>query len=651
MTYLKVTAVAINQTPMDWHGNWMRIQEAFEDAVDARSSILCFPELSIPGYGCEDHFHSTDLQHRSLAILDEICNLTTSADCTMVVCVGLPLMFRNALYNVIAVIQGGEVLGFVAKQHLAGDGIHYESRWFRAWPTGCQETVTYQGNEVPIGDLRFNFKGVRVGFEICEDAWVAERPGGRLARQGVDIILNPSASHFAFGKHKIRERFVVEGSRAFSCTYVYSNLLGNEAGRAIYDGGCLIATGGNVVAAGPRFSMEDYLLVSATVDLSATRTQQARTASFEPSFEPMTWVESKEAVSDYRIVKDPSEPIQIEHDNKFYEFREASALALFDYMRKSHSKGFVISLSGGADSAACAMMVGLMVTKGVAELGKEAFCSRLGRPELGQVDSIVQHVLSCLYQGTSNSSETTRNAAESVANGVGASFAAIDVQPMVDNYVSAIGAISRVLNWEHDDLALQNIQARVRAPSVWLIANMQHKLLITTSNRSEAAVGYCTMDGDTAGSISPIAGVSKSFILAWLKHLETTFPFITAVTCQKPTAELRPGESQTDEEDLMPYEILEYIEDLAILEKKSPFEVFERLARRNGKKALPQALARDYVVKFFRLWCRNQWKREKISVSWNLDNHNLDPRSWCRFPVLSSGFSEELEHLEGLRLS
>lgn len=650
MTYVKVTAVAINQTPMDWYGNWMRIEEAFDEARTDNPGILCFPELCITGYGCEDHFHSADLQRRSLSMLKDICNITTGKSYATMVCVGLPLMFRNALYNVIAVIQGGDVLGFVAKQHLAGDGIHYESRWFKAWPTGHQDTVSYQGKDVPIGDLRFNFKGVRVGFEICEDAWVAERPGGRLARQGVDIILNPSASHFAFGKHKIRERFVVEGSRAFSCTYVYSNLLGNEAGRAIYDGGCIIATGGNVVAAGPRFSVTDHVLTSATVDLSATRTQQARTASFEPSFEPVSWVEAKEGLSSYKVVKVPSEPVEIVHENRFFEFREASALALFDYMRKSLSKGFVISLSGGADSAACAMLVSFMVIKGIGELGKRGFCNRIGRPELETVDSVQHHLLSCLYQGTSNSSETTRKAAESVANGIGASFAAIDVQPMVDNYVSAIGAISRVLNWEHDDLALQNIQARVRAPSIWLIANMQHKLLITTSNRSEAAVGYCTMDGDTAGSIAPIAGVSKSFILAWLKSLEILFPFITAVTCQKPTAELRPGESQTDEEDLMPYSVLERIEDLAILEKKSPMEVYDRLTKVKGKEAIPKLLARSYVVKFFKLWCRNQWKRERYALSWHLDSHNLDPRSWCRFPVLSSGFSEELEELEALQL-
>ena len=146
MTYLKVTAVAINQTPMDWQGNRMRIQEAFDEAVGNHSSIVCFPELCITGYGCEDHFHSEDLQQRALSMLDAICvltttedhTLTTRANCTTVVCVGLPLMFRNALYNVIAVIQGGDVLGFVAKQHLAGTEFTMSPVGSRRGPQGIR---------------------------------------------------------------------------------------------------------------------------------------------------------------------------------------------------------------------------------------------------------------------------------------------------------------------------------------------------------------------------------------------------------------------------------------------------------------------------------------------------------------------------------
>src|SRR4029078_10671803 len=138
------------------------------------------------------------------------------------------------------------------------------------------------GQEYPLGDIHFDCGGLRIGFEICEDAWVANRPGAELASRGVDLILNPSASHFAFGKMAVRERFVLEGSRAFGVHYLYSNLVGNEAGRAIYDGGALVASAGQLVAAGPRFSYADYGVTSGLVDIDAARLSRARHRRLTP---------------------------------------------------------------------------------------------------------------------------------------------------------------------------------------------------------------------------------------------------------------------------------------------------------------------------------------------------------------------------------
>ena len=153
------------------------------------------------------------------------------------------------------------------------------------WPLGRCVRVAVAGQEFPLGDIDYDCGGIRIGFEICEDAWVANRTGADLASRGVDLILNPSASHFAFGKMAVRERFVLEGSRAFGVHYLYSNMVGNEAGRAIYDGGALIASAGQLVAAGPRFSYADYGVTSALVDIDAARLGRARTGSFTPEFQ------------------------------------------------------------------------------------------------------------------------------------------------------------------------------------------------------------------------------------------------------------------------------------------------------------------------------------------------------------------------------
>ena len=278
MNRIVAGAAALNQTPLDWSGNTRRAVAAVVAAREQGVGWLCLPELGLTGYGCEDMFLSPEVGERALASL-----LDFAPQCAgLVVAVGLPLWFESSVFNVVAVIIDGELAGFVAKQNLAGDGLHYEPRWFKAWPEGCVERITVGGREVPLGDLVFKIGGVRLGFEICEDAWVADRPGTRLARRGVDLIFNPSASHFAFGKQLVRERFVLEGSRAFACGYVYANLLGNEAGRVIYDGGTVIACGGEYVAEGRRFSFQDHVVTAATIDLNRTRLHRARQVSHRP---------------------------------------------------------------------------------------------------------------------------------------------------------------------------------------------------------------------------------------------------------------------------------------------------------------------------------------------------------------------------------
>jgi NAD+ synthase (glutamine-hydrolysing) len=235
---------------------------------------------------------------------------------------------------------------------------------------------------------------------------------------------------------------------------------------------------------------------------------------------------------------------------------------------------------------------------------------------------------------------------------VGAEFIAWSVDEPVERYTATVSqAIGRELSWATDDLALQNIQARARAPGVWLLANLRGALLLATSNRSEAAVGYTTMDGDTCGGLSPIAGIDKAFLRQWLAWVETTgpaglraIPELAAVTRQAPTAELRPAaEHQTDEADLMPYDLLDAIERAAIRDKQTPLEVFEQMRAKFAQYNGPQLAA--WVERFFRLWCRNQWKRERYAPSFHLDDENLDPKTWCRFPILSGGYERELAEL------
>jgi NAD+ synthase (glutamine-hydrolysing) len=515
--------------------------------------------------------------------------------------------------------------------------------------------IDINGQTYPIGDIYFNCGKVRLGFEICEEAWIANRPGIKLAEKGVDIILNPSASHFAFEKHRIRERFVLEGSRAFSISYIYTNLLGNEAGRAIYDGDAMIASGGQLLATSKRFSFADYQMITASIDIDLTRISQAHTSDWVPK------LESRIDVSFEYPQLAPGQnlacPQLWEQCSciKEEEFTRAVSLGLFDYLRKSHSQGFVVSLSGGADSSAIASLVRLMIELGIAELGIKGFCAKIRQKCLvtTTLNDITRSLLTCVYQATENSSQTTQDAAEILAHSIGADYLDLNINGLVKGYVHLVSkALKQRLTWEKHDIALQNIQARVRSPGVWLIANLRNALLLATSNRSEAAQGYATMDGDTSGGLSPIGGIDKDFLRQWLRWLENEGPMqlapnpaLSLINEQSPTAELRPKQmAQTDEEDLMPYPLLNAIEKAAIRDRQTPYEIFCLLQLHFKQYNEKQLLI--WIERFFNLWTRNQWKRERFAPSFHLDDESLDPKTWCRFPILSGGYAEELAEMK-----
>ncbi|GAB2545164.1 NAD(+) synthase [Spirosoma aerophilum] len=675
MKLLKVAAGVLNQIPLAWEHNKQNIINAIEEAKQQDVSLLCLPEFCISGYGCEDAFFAQNTIDQSIASLLEIVEHTND----IAVAVGLPLRHNNRTFDTACLIANKRILGFTAKQYLANNGVHYETRWFQPWPAYVRDEIKIGEFTYPFGDVVYDLSGVRIGFEICEDAWVASRPGRILYERGIDIILNPTASHFAFLKSQVRERFVVDASRAFGVSYVYSNMLGNESGRIIFDGDAMVASNGELLVSGPRLSYEDHVIVPAVIDIEATRLNQTQNRANIALAYPNLRVTDR---FDWPEIAPVIQKAQLEGWErggylKEEEFARAVALGLFDYLRKSRSQGYVLSLSGGADSSAIAALVFLMIRMAVENIGMDGVKKKLSYIKAIQdcqtPEEVIGKLLTVMYQGTQNSSDDTYNSAKELAEDIGAKFLNININGLVETYTGLIEEqLGRKLSWDTDDLALQNIQARVRAPSIWMLANINNALLLTTSNRSEAAVGYATMDGDTAGSISPITGIDKHFLRGWLRWLETvglnvknapeptdrtslasspTTPDelikvkgLNAVNNLQPTAELRPQDKkQTDEDDLMPYDVLNSIEESAIRDKQPPVEVLKLMEVRYASHDREKLLL--WVERFFKLWSRNQWKRERYAPSFHLDDHNLDPRSWCRFPILSGGFEKELAEM------
>jgi NAD+ synthase (glutamine-hydrolysing) len=659
----RVGGATVNQTPLDFTGNARRIRALLEEAKAAGVALLCLPELTLSGYGCEDAFFSLSTARMAEAALLELLPATKGITAV----IGLPHFYYGAMYNCAVMVQDGAVLGVNAKRVLPKEGVHYEPRWFRPWPFGKVVQTTLCGSRVPLGDVRYRLGSIGVAVEICEEAWDAV-PASAAHADAVDLIVNPSASHFALGKYARREHLVANSSRSLQVSYLYTNLVGCEAGRMIYDGGVLFAEGGEIVARGRRFGFSDGEVIWRDVNPEQARVAKLRGKPVRGESDAPPpggtgfpgQMPSEVLGADPRVVarqggKPAGGKAAPAYDTltRDEEFLQAEMLGLFDYQRKAGAKGYVVSLSGGCDSSACATLVAHMVAAACAELGATGAAARLGvalpsGQSSADPKALVRSLLTCVYQRTAQSGAVTEKAATEVAKALGAAFHVVDVQPMVDGFLSAAAsALGRPLTWQRDDLSLQNIQARTRSPLAWLLANVEGKILLTTSNRSEAAVGYATMDGDTSGGLAPLAGIDKHFLRAWLRWAETRcrtglgpIAALGLVNAQQPTAELRPHTSgaapQTDEGDLMPYEVLDRIERLLVRDRLGPEDIAATIAAEFPLAS--DAVRRGWLDRFFRLWALSQWKRERYAPSFHLDDESLDPKTWCRFPILSKPY-------------
>jgi len=612
---MKVIPCALNQTPLDWNGNVSRILEAIGQAKKRQADILLLPELAICSVGCEDAFFSMSLPETSLDMLEKIVPETDG----LLVLLGLPLRVGGTLFNAVAAIADQKILGFICKQHFSCSRLNYESRWFAPWPEKTHWELNLRGKTYPVGDITLKYGGKKIGVEFC-DLPDSECPGPLLEPdRNLDIVLNPSPSVFELGKHQRRCDWVQARARELDAVYVTTNLIGNESGTLLYDGATMIAR--------PKGPPEETISVS-------------RRFSYQPILLHEPFFPS-------------SPPFSLPYFSREEEFTRAVSMGLLDYARKTHTKGFTLSLSGGADSTSVATLLWTAVQMAVDELGTQGFSGRfpdfsiVSDQNITDITTILGQILTCVYQGTKNNSETTRNAAKSVASVLGAKYLELDVAPIVAAYTTLIeNALGEALSWEKHDTVLQNIQARTRGPSAWMIANLQQNLLLVASNRSEMAVGYATMDGDTCGGLAPISGIDKHFLRQWLKWMQTegvtrddgtrlNLPVLEAVNSQQPTAELRPlSMKQTDESDLMPYEVLEKIEELAIEKQQAPDEILMQLPRLFPM--FEKARLCQWVERFFKMWTDSQWKRERCAPGFHLDSRNLSPRSWCRFPILSA---------------
>lgn len=668
-----IATASINQTVGDWVGNASRIRGAIDEARQRGARLLILPEMCVSGYSLGDRLLMSGTLRRSWQVLEELLPHTHG----MVVVVGLPIQHRDVIYNAAAVIADGRVWGLVPKENLATGDVQYENRWFSGWPrVRVEDFETPSGELLPIGGLVFDAPGVgRFAIEICEDGWKGIRPGSVYALAGAHIIANPSASWFVLGKHRTRRAMVEQISREDHCVYVYTSLLGCDATRLVFDGSVFVAQDGAILEEADRFVFhQDFVVADRVVDLAGLARVRMEEGSWRQQAEalqrgdygPMPRVvtiagdyttdKAPPAVRPYWIPADPPEPDPSlswlfrrglvpqaisPQDLSHLELELALAMGLREYVKKCGIRGFALALSGGRDSSMVAILV--------------ARAYRYDQPDLSEADwkAYVSQRFVTAYMGTENSGTTTRNAARALAAQLGARHYESNIQPALDTHLAVFKDLSGVgLSWSDPahDIPLQNVQARLRGGLIWTLANIHNFLLLTTSNKSEAAVGYCTMDGDTAGGLSPITDVPKSLVMAWVDwatrfHGLQSLDLVTQVPA---TAELRPPDrKQTDEDDLMPFPILDQLMYHVVQLGQEPVDVFRTLwpslgAHYGGD---PKAFG-IHIRKFFRMLCQAQWKRERFAISFRVTAFDLDPKTGFRFPPVQAPFTVELAELD-----
>lgn len=696
MKTMKVSAASLNQTAGEFESNSRNIIHAAITARNSGASFLLTPELSLTGYGLEDNFSYMNIIDTALS---KLFKLASELPQGIAVSVGLPYLYSGKLFNGIAILLNGNVCGITFKKNLASNGVHYEQRWFTPWNQTdvFRHTVTVNGAEatIPVGTPVFDIDGFLMGIEICEDSWVAKRIASHYFDLGVDMIANPSASHFAIGKFQIRQQLIKESSRTYGVSYLFANLNGVDSGRAVYDGGCVIANSGQIVNQGPRFHHTPSEVITSVIRNSSSRVSKAITSQRYSEIQqnldnyiiklrthnpaPVLATDSPGFLSELTDSRTPANVIPAWETSPHLEHEEAVraiALGLRDWSAKTRTNGYTLSLSGGADSGLVATLVAMAVKFELHEFKakgrslQESYFARFADDDIqkeidtiaiDQVEkSVMANFLQTAYQPSSNSGSVTYTAATKLAGFIGSTHFNFSVADVVAQYEKVLSQeTGTTFTWEEHDIFRQNIQARSRSPMIWGATNLKNSLLLTTSNLSEASLGYATQDGDTSGVLAPISGVTKSRILnilVWLEKngIDLTYSeqnnlvrleVLSYINNQKPTAELRPEEQQ-DEDDLMPYALLDRILMLQLQKNLTPLEIFETIVIEDTE--YEAGFVARCIVKYFTLFVRNQWKRDRQAPSFHIEINSLDPKADRRMPLLGNPYQEEIAYLKEL---
>ncbi|XP_041578150.1 glutamine-dependent NAD(+) synthetase isoform X3 [Vulpes lagopus] len=463
-----------------------------------------------------------------------------------------PVLHRNVRYNCRVIFLNRRILLIRPKMALANEGNYRELRWFTPWSRSRQteeyflprmiQDVTKQ-ETVPFGDAVLATRDTCIGSEICEELWTPHSPHVDMGLDGVEIFTNASGSHHVLRKAHARVDLVTMATTKNGGIYLLANQKGCDGDRLYYDGCALIAMNGHIFAQGSQFSLDDVEVLTATLDLEDVRSYRAEISSRNLAasrVSPYPRVKVDFALSCREdLLEPPSEPVEWMYHSPAEEISLGPACWLWDFLRRSRQAGFFLPLSGGVDSAATACLVYSMCRQ-VCE------AVRNGNQEvLADVRAIVDQLsytpqdprdlcgrlLTTCYMASENSSQETCDRAKELARQIGSHHIGLNIDPAVTAVVGIFSLVTgkRPLFAAHggssrENLALQNVQARLRMVLAYLFAQLSlwargargGLLVLGSANVDESLLGYLTKYDCSSADINPIGGISKTDLKAFV---------------------------------------------------------------------------------------------------------------------------------------
>jgi len=637
---IKIAAASPILHLADVPANVREIGKIIRDAAEESAAVVVFPELSLTGHSCGDLFYQTALLSETERGLLSLAELTESLD--IVAIVGAPLLVRHHIYNCGVVLGGGKILGAVPKSHLPNTHEFYEKRWFapaRELPVseieigGCSYAV-------PVGaDLIFEnraFPSCTFGIELCEDLWVAEPPSGKLALAGASMIFNLSASNEVVGKTRFRRDLVKMQSARCHAAYVYAGAgLGESTTDIVYAGECFVAQYGQMLSESGKFSKNGALIFS-QIDLELLAHRRRTNAEFlasdnvsapagTPNFSenfrrvafPLSASHTEIPAKIFgEISRTPFVPADVETWNE--HCHEAFDIQVSGLMRRivhTRAKHVVLGISGGLDST-----LAILVTK-------EAF-ARLG------LDSSGIHGFSLPGHGTT---ERTRKNALDLMSRLGISANEISIVPAVEQHFSDIGQPENCF-----DAVYENSQARERTQILMDVANRLGGFVVGTGDLSEAALGWCTFNGDQMSMYHVNIGVPKTLIrhiISWVatEHANEAIAKTLADIVDTPISpELTPPDAhgkiaQKTEDIVGPYELHDFFLHHFCGNGFSPEKIL-LLARHAFAGVYEETTLKKWLRVFLRRFFSQQFKRSACPDGPKVISIGLSPRGDWRMP-------------------